>query len=178
MNITRNHQGSLVRGVGICLMLAGGCASTTYSGPSASESRVSGALQQPFRDVSWMREEPPEVLKSAVLDPYRLADEAQCDQFFSEIATLDLLLGPDVDAYDVNDGSAADAGGLAADAVASFVGLPFRGVFRWLSGAEKREKVLADAILSGMARRAFLKGAARKTGCTPPHVPEPELGSR
>ena len=30
----------------------------------------------------------------------------------------------------------------------------------------QREKVLADAILSGLARRSFLKGVARTTGCS------------
>lgn len=132
-------------------------------------------MQQPFRDLSWMREEPPEILKRAVLDPYRLAEGVACDEFLAEIAALDVLLGPDVDAYEVGDNSDVDAGGLATDAVASFVGLPFRGIFRWISGADQREKVLADAILSGVARRSFLKGAARKTGCTYAPDPEPEL---
>ena len=123
-------------------------------------------MSQPFRDVSWMREEPPEILKQAVLEPYRLADAVSCDQLVAEIVALDVLLGPDVDAFDVTEDTGADAGGLAIDAIASFVGLPFRGVFRWISGADKREKVLADAILSGVSRRSFLKGVARQVGCS------------
>jgi len=128
-------------------------------------------MQQPFRDVSFMREDPPDILKRAAADPYVLTNDTKCDQILAEIAALDLVLGPDVDQYDVDATSNVDAGGLAAGAVLSIIGLPFRGAFRWLSGAERREKVLADAILSGVARRAFLKGAARTTGCS--SVPAP-----
>lgn len=150
------------------------CATTIYAGPHANQDQVGDAMQQPFRDISWMREDPPEILKHAVLEPYRLAEEIQCEEIMSEIIALDLLLGPDVDEYEVDEQSGGDAFGLAADAVASFIGLPFRGVLRWVSGADEREKVLADAILSGVARRSFLKGAARGSRCAQPD-PEPEL---
>lgn len=167
--MTRNFLHILT--LGLCIAVCA-CATTIYEGPPASDARVGDAMEQPFRDLSWMREEPPEILKQAVLDPYRLAQDVPCDELLSEIAVLDILLGPDVDARDVNGESDVDAGGLASDAVAHFFGLPFRGVFRWISGADKREKVLAEAILAGVARRSFLKGAARKTGCA--HAPDPE----
>jgi hypothetical protein len=54
---------------------------------------------------------------------------------------------------------------MTVDAIGGVIGLPFRGVIRTLSGADYRERVLADAILSGIARRAFLKGAGRAAGC-------------
>ena len=160
--------------LGLCLAVCA-CATTTYAGPPSRGNRVSNAMEQPFRDISWMREDPPEILKRAVIFPYQLASDVPCDELFSEIAALDVLLGPDVDAYVVDDDSGVDAGGLATDAVADLFGLPFRGVFRWITGVDQREKVLADAILSGVARRSFLKGAARQAGCT--HAPdlEPEL---
>lgn len=157
---------------GFCLALSA-CATTTYAGPSSSGSRVGNAMAQPLRDISWMREDPPESLSQAMLDPYRLAGDVSCDELLSEIAALNVLLGPDVDAYEVTGDSGAYAGGLAIDAIAGIVGLPFRGVFRWVSGADKREKALAAAILSGVSRRSFLKGAARQMGCAP--APEPEL---
>jgi hypothetical protein len=160
--------------MGSCLAVSA-CATTTYAGPNSNQNQVGDAIQQPFRDISWMREEPPEILKLAVLDPYRLAGEVVCQELLEEIVVLEVLLGPDVDAYELEDDSGIDAGSLAVDAVASLVGLPFRGVFRWISGADQREKVLADAILSGVARRSFLKGAARMAGCTHAPNPEPEL---
>ena len=162
-----------MRGLSSALLIAAigfgaltGCATTTYAGPRSHENRVGDAMQQPFRDVSWMREEPPEILKQAVLDPYRFNEDARCDDVLSVIGALDVLLGPDIDAYELTEDSVADAGALAVDAVTGFIGLPFRGVFRWMSGAGQREKVLADAILSGLARRSFLKGVARTTGCS------------
>ena len=158
--------------VGLCLAVSA-CATTTYAGRSPDEDRLGNAMQQPLRDLSWMREDPPEILKQAVIDPYRLAAPPRCEDILSEIAALDALLGPDVDAYELDEDSSPDAGGLAVDAVASFVGLPFRGLFRWISGADQREKVLADAILSGVARRSFLKGAARQAGCPIAPVPAP-----
>jgi hypothetical protein len=132
-------------------------------------------MQQPFRDIGWMREEPPEILKRAQAKPYELADGVACDELNAEVAALDFLLGPDVDAFDVNSESSGNAGNLAADAVGSFIGLPFRGIFRWLSGADQREKALADAILSGVARRAFLKGVAHKAGCPTAPISQPPL---
>ena len=158
--------------VGLCLAVSG-CATTTYAGRSSDEDRLGNAMQQPLRDLSWMREDPPEILKQAVIDPYQLAEPPRCEDILSEITALDALLGPDVDAYELDKDSSPDAGGLAVDAVASFVGLPFRGLFRWISGADQREKVLADAILSGVARRSFLKGAARQAGCAVAPEPAP-----
>jgi hypothetical protein len=155
---------STILAFGLCV-LAGACATTIYAGPSAGDSRVGDAMQQPFRDINWTRENPPEILKHAASDPYVLSSDAQCDAILADIDALNAVLGPDVDSYDVDATSSVDAGGLTAGAVLSVIGLPFRGVFRWLSGAEHREKLLADAILSGVARRSFLKGAARNAGC-------------
>jgi len=169
-----NTKTLLVLLTGHCLAVSA-CATTTYAGQNSNQNQVGEAMQQPLRDISWMREEPPEILKLAVLDPYRLAGAVVCEELLAEIVALDVLLGPDIDAYEVEDGSGIDAGSLAVDAVASMVGLPFRGIFRWISGADQREKVLADAILSGVARRSFLKGAARMAGCTHSSEPEPEL---
>jgi len=159
---------------GLCVAVSA-CATTTYSGPGPSGNRVGQVMEQPLRDISWMREEPPEILKQAALKPYELAEGVPCGELTSEIAALDLFLGADIDAYDANEESGVDAGGLAIDAVSDVFGLPFRGVLRWISGAGKREKVLANAILSGLARRSFLKGVARGAHCTHTPDPEPEL---
>jgi hypothetical protein len=155
-------------------LVPGACATTTYAGRPSDDSRLGNAVQQPLRDMSWMREDPPEILKQAALDPYRLAEGASCVDLFSEIGVLDLLLGPDVDAYDVSQKSGVNAGGRVVDAVAGYIALPFRGAFRWLSGADQRDKVLADAILSGVVRRAFLKGVAYRAGCAPVNNAPPE----
>jgi hypothetical protein len=56
--------------------------------------------------------------------------------------------------------------------VKSVVKLPFSGVIRRITGAQKRDAAHEDALVAGVARRAYLKGAM--TACTqaPPLVPE------
>jgi len=149
---------------GLCTMAASSC-TTTHAN---KDNQIGSAVQQPFRDVSLVREEPPEILKRAAAAPYDLQILPDCGAVFAEIAALDFVLGPDVDKVDVNEKTDIDAGGLTAGAIGSVIGLPFRGVIRTVSGAEYREKVLADAILSGVARRAFLKGVALAAGCGEP----------
>ncbi len=153
-----------------------GCATTTYS-DHAGDTRVRGAFEQPFRDVSWMREEPPEVLTRVVEAPYSL-ESAECSAILNEISALDLVLGPDLDAPEVEDSddeeSSADATGLLSGAIRGVIGLPYRGVFRRLSGAERRDHVLEEAILAGLARRAFLKGVGRQAGCLESLPPQPQ----
>jgi hypothetical protein len=151
--------------LGLWLLVVGSC-TTTYAGRPESDDRVGDVVGQPFRDISLVRENPPEILKRAVAAPYFLPDKPECGAIVSEISELDRVLGPDVDTQRLNDGkSGVDATGLATNAIGDVIGLPFRGVVRKLSGAEQSEKALANAILSGMARRAYLKGVAYSAGC-------------
>jgi hypothetical protein len=166
---------SLLSGFGLCALAASSC-TTTHTN---RDNQIGSAVRQPFRDVSLVREEPPEILKRAAAAPYDLQMPPDCGAVFAEIAALDAVLGPDVDKVDVNEKTGIDAGGLTASAIGGVIGLPFRGVIRTVSGAEYREEVLADAILSGIARRAFLKGTAHAGDCeepaTPNDPPSPQL---
>jgi hypothetical protein len=157
----------LLFGLGLYALAASSC-TTTHTN---RDSQIGSAVQQPFRDVSLVRDEPPEILKRAAAAPYDLQLPLDCSAAFAEIAALDAVLGLDVDKVDVNKKINIDAGGLTAGAIGSVIGLPFRAVIRTVSGAEFREKVLADAILSGVARRAFLKGAAHAAECGEPPTP-------
>jgi hypothetical protein len=132
---------------------------------------MGNAVGQPFKDFGVTREDPPEILKRAAMAPYALLNGQECGALLDEIAAIDGVLGPDLDAQDIYaKQSGTDAAALAADAIRGVIGLPFRGVIRWVSGADAREKVLADAILAGMVRRAYLKGAAHAAGCLPAPV--------
>ncbi len=42
---------------------------------------------------------------------------------------------------------------------------------RKLSGAERRDKRVAEAITAGKLRRAYLKGAGMQKNCAPPAAP-------
>lgn len=148
-----------------------GCV-TTYSDQHTGSAGVGGAIQQPFRDVSLMRENPPEVLLRAAAEPYRLAPISGCLEIRSEVASLDSVLGPDIDTPSV-DGKASgnDAISLVTDTIGGILSLPFRWVIRRVSGAEQRERDLANAILAGMVRRGYLKGVLRSMDC--PSGPPP-----
>jgi hypothetical protein len=158
----------------LCAMAISSCAATTYS-HRTGDHRVSGAFEQPFRDTSWMRENPPEVLIRAAEAPYALESGSDCGVLLGEIVELDAVLGPDVDVSDGHrDESSTDALGLISGAIGGVVGLPYRSLVRRLSGADRRARVLRGAIFAGMVRRAFLKGAAQAADCATPAEPSPQ----
>jgi hypothetical protein len=151
---------------GFGLLVVTGCATTTYSGRAPKGDTVGAAFAQPLRDLSVMREAAPDILTRAAAAPYALDAGAGCASIQHEMAALDSVLGPDLDAAGrPADKSVADAGELISGAIGSAVGLPYRGIVRKISGAEQRERVLGKAIFAGMVRRAFLRGAARAASC-------------
>lgn len=111
-----------------------------------------------------MRQTPPAVLAEAAAAPYALTSDAACDVIEAEIDELDRVLGPDLDRTGV-DRESSIAIDLATSAIGDVIGLPFRGVVRRMSGAERRDQDLADAVLAGMVRRGFLRGAATSRSC-------------
>lgn len=133
-----------------------------------SPPKLTEAATQPLRDLNILHRKVPQPLRQAREAPYRLADVPACSALRSQIAELDAALGPDVD-------SAAKAKpgmvkALAADALSHAVKIPFRGVIRKISGAERRDRERQDALMAGMARRAFLKGVVAGR-CERPDVP-------
>src|SRR5436190_5797738 len=93
---------------------------------------VTGAVQQPFKDLNIVHDKIPAVLSRAAIAPYVETQPRDCAAMESELAELDQILGPDLDA--------ARSGGdndLIAGALRNVTDLPFRGVVRKLSGAEK-----------------------------------------
>lgn len=131
-----------------------------------------GAIEQPFRDLSIIRDKTPEVLATSVEAPYAAGDARDCPALSAEIARLDATLGPDIDVV------RPKVGWVGADAIYSALrgalDLPFRGMIRRVTGAESRDREQARAVLAGMVRRGFLKGLARAANCPlPPVLPPP-----
>jgi hypothetical protein len=130
----------------------------------AGGASVGGSFSQPLRDLSIVRDEPPDVLRHAAAAPYALpgtlsAGDSDCAMLGSEIASLDAALGPDVDVPNDHRMTAASLFSSAISGViGGVIGLPYRGIIRRLSGAEHRDQVLQAATQAGMVRRAFLKG--------------------
>jgi hypothetical protein len=53
-----------------------------------------------------------------------------------------------------------------------------RSCIRKLSGAERRDRKVQEAIASGIARRSYLKGVGQARGCKPPAAPRVIAASR
>lgn len=144
--------------------LALAACATRQGPPSGPSDPIEGAISQPFRDLSLIRDPLPSTLAKAAAAPYGLDARSDCAKLADEIAELDRVLGPDLDATAEKP---APAGEVVSEAVRSALGLPFRGVIRRLSGAAERDRVKAHAVLAGMIRRGFLKGTARAMACAP-----------
>ena len=125
-------------------------------------------MTQPLHDLSLMHEVAPPILLDAQAHPYQTPDDIQCAALLSQISALDQVLGPDVDAPPTPNQHGDGVAHLATDAVGGALSLPYRGIVRRISGAEREDKALRAAILAGVARRAFLKGIAQDRLCSPP----------
>lgn len=137
-------------------MALAGCATRIVETPQPDS--IGRAFEQPFRDLSLIREVAPEVLVQAAAAPYRAAPD--CPSLLAELAALDRALGADLDRPPAKSGD-----GLAMELFGGVLGLPYGGVIRRLTGARERERAYKAAVLSGMVRRGFLKGSRRGLGC-------------
>lgn len=119
----------------------------------------------PVTDLNLKKDEIPALLAQAQLRPYTLAGLNRCPQIAAEIGEFDALLGDDID-LPQGETRRTSPGRVAQSVVGSLI--PFRGVIREVSGANKHERMLQAAIQAGIARRAFLKGVGQSRGCRYP----------
>jgi len=151
-------------GLLVIAMAVAGCA-TQPMPPPGSQADLSHTVEQPLRDLSLVREQAPEVLQRAAVDPYDMTGVEDCAAAIAELARLDAALEPDLAPGSGSTGVSVQ--GLATDLIAGAFGLPFRGVVRTISGAESRDRALRAAVLAGMVRRGFLKGRLDLMRCPP-----------
>jgi hypothetical protein len=139
---------------------------------------VVGAATSPLRDLNVVRTKIPEVLLMAMVDPYaRPPRNYRCQQLIDLVRPLDQVLGPDIDLIKIEDEDMMERGretALAAAADFASDAIPFRGWVRKLSGAERHDRLVRDAITAGAVRRAYLKGLGEARGCNPPATPSHE----
>lgn len=139
---------------------------------------VQGAATAPLRDLNVMRAKIPPVLLEAMADPYARPPKGYtCRTLIGLVQALDDALGPDLDRIavedqDVMERSRETALGAAADFASDAI--PFRGWVRKLTGAERHDRLVRDAIFAGGVRRAYLKGLGESKGCNPPATPSHE----
>ena len=135
------------------------------------------AVQVPFEDLNLKRQKIPEKLQEIVDNPYAVPPQMLCAGIRKEIAELDELLGPDVCTSQNPTGMIVShkgeyieqgAGLVREQAVGIVSGktsiIPFRGVVRKITGAERHAREVERAYQAGKLRRAFLKGLAAALG--------------
>lgn len=159
--------------VGLC---AGAAPPAQTPDSRSTRSRMGEALVQPLTDLNLHRQKVDPVLLKAAAAPY--AEPKGCSEVTREIARLDAVLGPDVDAPPPQGGTIRRAGSnMAVDALrgATTGWIPYRGVVRRLTGAEKRAEISRHAVLAGTTRRAYLKGIGQHMGCFAPTFDVPAM---
>lgn len=144
----------------------------TQSPPSAGSNVVGDVVSGPFKDLNLMKKDIPPVLVALDGKPYGPPVDGTCLGLAAEVLALDAVLGPDLDAP-AQAGRQSSSIATKALTQASHSLVPYRSWIRKLSGAERRAERLAAALLTGTARRAFLKGLGAAQGCEPPASPLP-----
>jgi hypothetical protein len=124
--------------------------------------------EKPFRDFNIIKDKVPPELELAMEDPYSTAGLRTCRQFTAEIRKMDAVLRPDVDSAEARaerkDRTPGEYALVGVEAVAGSL-IPFAGLIRIVTGAEKRQAYVRAAVLAGSLRRAHLKGHAMAKGC-------------
>lgn len=152
------------------VMLCVGASAMAFTTAATAQPRQASAFSQPLRDLGVVRDQVPEILASAVASPYAtpLTDgRADCRAVIAELAALDDALGPDLNLQIRRDRT---VGNFVNGAIRDALDIPYSGVVRRLTGAERRDREMASAIQAGTVRRAFLKGV-RDSACTAPMQP-------
>jgi hypothetical protein len=129
------------------------------------------AVLTPARDLNLMRDPIPPALLS-ISQVYQIERPVTCEALNQELATLDDALGPDTsigedEETDDPKATGSSAGEFALDALSDTTGslIPFRGLIRRATGAHEWDKRAREAYLTGLLRRAHLKGIWRVLEC-------------
>lgn len=123
---------------------------------------------KPLKDMNIMKKKIPPELEAMMAAPYSLKGIRYCRHYVAEVKKIDEMLGPDVDSPEAlaekKKQTPAEFAFGATEAIAGSL-IPFTGVIRFISGAQKRERYAQSAVYAGTVRRSFLKGMGRAKGC-------------
>lgn len=147
--------------------LAGKRQKAPQTSAEANTESLGSAVAAPLRDINVVRSEIPDLLKKAQTDPYA-SPKMGCAPLKAEIDQFDEVLGDDYD--DRSDDPKSGQGGMARPVlgvVASTITdvIPMRGWVRRLTGAERHDQEVRDAIKAGFVRRGYLKGLYNAGAC-------------
>jgi hypothetical protein len=121
------------------------------------------AAMQPLEDFNLKSRKIPARLLLAQEAPYETEGLETCTSLHSKIIALDDVLGPDADAEADETGLMRGVLKTSGNLLSSFI--PFRGVVRALSGANRKRAEMAAAVYAGIARRSYLKGYSAAKDC-------------
>lgn len=131
----------------------------------ANTDNLGSAVVAPLRDINVVRSEIPDLLKKAVVDPYA-PPRMGCAPLKAEIADLDAVLGDDYDDPkddDKDESLSRPVLGVVANTITDVI--PMRGWVRRLTGAERHDQQVREAIKAGFVRRGYLKGLQNAGAC-------------
>lgn len=166
------------------LVLLAGCAGSRVAGQKPTT--FGDAAASPLYDINLLRTKIPEVLLDAMDAPYSLPSPLTCPEIAAQVRPLDDALGPDLDAApSLDDPSLVERGeeaargaGVAVVRGAAQSVIPMRGWVRRLTGAERYDRLVLQAITAGAVRRGYLKGLGKARNCLPPAAPQPIAAAR
>ena len=142
--------------------------------PSTATGKARQVVRQPLKDLNVVQDAIPDALEKAKAAPYARPLEASCHAVRVEIYELDFALGQDLDADKAADDLLAkrlsdETYNLARGAVSGLI--PYRGILRRVTGADKHARAINEAMLAGAVRRSYLKGFGESLGCRYPAAP-------
>jgi hypothetical protein len=167
---------------GLALALTAGLAGPTLAQPVDPKDKGSETINdgdraldtmeniatKPLKDMNIMKKKIPPELEAMMEEPYSLKGIRYCRHYIAEVRAIDEMLGPDVDSAEAlaekKKQTPAEFAFGATEAIAGSL-IPFTGVIRFISGAQKRERYAQAAVYAGTVRRSFLKGMGRAKGC-------------
>ena len=161
---------------------------TATEGATTTRDGMKSALKQPLNDLNLLQSEnPPTVLREARSAAYARPREVTCDILIAEVRKLDAELDEDLDQQAIEASFKQKATDKALDAMrgaaSSFI--PYRGAVRFVSGAQKHDRLVAKRgepetfvapTSRGWARAWAARTQVRRSGCKPPprrHHPIP-----
>ena len=145
--------------------LAGKRQKAPQTSSEANADNLGSAVVAPLRDINIVRSEIPDLLKKAVADPYA-PPKTGCAPLKAEIAQLDEVLGDDYDdVKDDKDDESVSRPVLSVVASTITDVIPMRGWVRRLTGAERHDQMVREAIKAGFVRRGYLKGLMNAGTC-------------
>jgi hypothetical protein len=136
---------------------------------------IPSAAEAPLHDLNITRQGIPPILLAAITDPYGLPSPLDCPEITKQVHALTVALGADFDEPDTPQ-SPSLTKKTGKIALALFHGaaeslLPFAGYVRTLSGAQRHDQLVIEAITAGSVRRGYLKGLGESRRCPRPATP-------